>query len=355
MVWISYALAIFVNPGTPPPKYQPNEGEWRRYCKKCNNFKPPRTHHCKSCNQCVLQMDHHCPWTMNCVGHGNLPHFLRFLGWVIFTCGYLLVQLCKRIIQYYEQSDLPAYLINKKEMFAVIFLTPIDFFVFASLLVLFIRCMINTVFRGMTQIELWEWERIESQFYSERIWSQIRQNYFKLHGKPLPKLSTWTNRVQSEDEDEDQQEITQRQESLVPKNFTIDDVIFPYDLGIWRNLVGACGYPWMWLLPLAGPHSNGIHPEKSQEYIEDDQLNIPWPPDGGHQELVVRNEPNLSDEELLNRYRNDISGLKKYLDPRNKMSRSEWMNDMGETLDDFGVDLDAEDSANEELLVKTSD
>ena len=41
--------------------------EWIRYCKKCNNYKPPRSHHCKICQQCVLQMDHHCPWTLNCV------------------------------------------------------------------------------------------------------------------------------------------------------------------------------------------------------------------------------------------------------------------------------------------------
>ncbi|KAG7664915.1 PFA4 [[Candida] subhashii] len=367
MVWISYILRY--------KQLGPNGGgfivglvpQWRRYCKKCQNFKPPRTHHCKTCNQCVLQMDHHCPWTMNCVGHGNLPHFLRFLIWVIFTCGYLFIQLCKRIFQYYEESDLPIYLISKREMVAVIFLTPIDFLVFASLVILFIRCIINTVFRGMTQIEVWEWERIESQFYTERLWSQIRHNYFKLHGKELPKLSTWTTtRVRDLPEEEEEEEHLQPQQDedrdsqelsssvIVPQNFTIDDLIFPYDLGIWRNTIQSFGYPWMWLLPLAGPNSNGVHPEKSQEYIEDDQLNLPWPPDGGHQEITIRNQP-ISDEELLERYRHDIPGLKKYLDPRSTMRRNEWMNDLGETLDDFGVDLEAEDSENEELLIRTSE
>ncbi|KAI8851585.1 DHHC palmitoyltransferase-domain-containing protein [Chytridium lagenaria] len=30
----------------------------RRFCRKCHNFKPDRTHHCSTCNRCVLKMDH---------------------------------------------------------------------------------------------------------------------------------------------------------------------------------------------------------------------------------------------------------------------------------------------------------
>ena len=61
----------------------------------------------------------------------------------------------------------------------------------------------------------------------------------------------------------------------MPQNFTIDDLIFPYDLGIWKNLVNALGYPYMWLIPFGKPKSNGYQPQISQDYKQDDQLNLP--------------------------------------------------------------------------------
>ncbi|KAL6450464.1 PFA4 Palmitoyltransferase PFA4 [Candida maltosa Xu316] len=329
MIWISYAFAIFTNPGTPPKNYKPTPHEWTRFCKKCNNYKPPRTHHCKTCNQCVLGMDHHCPWTLNCVGHGNLPHFMRFLAWVIWGTGYLFVQLCKRIMQYYEESNLPGYLFDKWELTAVIALTPLDFFVFASISVLFIRCLIN-ICKGMTQIEIWEWERLETQWYSERLWTMIRNNYEKLHNKKFPKLTTWTRSYHSEEEQQEEED----EESVIPKNFTMDDLIFPYDLGFWKNLTNALGYPYVWLIPFAGPGTNGYSPEISKEYQEDDQLNLPWPPDGVRQQEITVTRDN--DEELRNikNYRE----LRKRLDPRINDKRENFVNDMGERLVDFGVD-----------------
>ncbi|KAI7888111.1 DHHC palmitoyltransferase-domain-containing protein, partial [Mucor mucedo] len=62
-----------------------------RFCKTCNNYKPPRTHHCSSCNQCILKMDHHCPWVNNCVGFANYCHFFRFLVYVDLCTIYLFV------------------------------------------------------------------------------------------------------------------------------------------------------------------------------------------------------------------------------------------------------------------------
>lgn len=54
----------------------------KRWCRKCQQEKPPRTHHCSICNVCVLRMDHHCPWINNCVGYRNHGHYLRFLFYV---------------------------------------------------------------------------------------------------------------------------------------------------------------------------------------------------------------------------------------------------------------------------------
>lgn len=380
ILWISYLLAIYGSPGSPPANFKPQAGEWRRWCKKCSNYKPERTHHCKQCKKCVLMMDHHCPWTYNCVGYGNMGHFMRFSFWVLVDTAVVAVQLFKRAVQFYHDRDLPSYLFDKKELVAVILLFPIDLFVFVSILILYIRCIANWGFKGMSQIEVWELERIESQFHTERIWLQIRKNYFKLHGKAMPVLISWNQNLnfRQQDRDQEQEELEQEQhelqqfeeeqfedpmlqgneeqitdptDSVVPENFTVDDLVFPYDLGLWGNLITIFNYPWFWLFPLAKPPSSGYHFEKN-EFAEDDQLGLPWPPDGGHQEFEPDPEidiDNLSANDLRN-----IQQLRRRLDPRSRMNRTDWMNDMGETLDDYGVDLEAEDVEHDDLLALTS-
>lgn len=57
--------------GTAPPNF--------KFCVKCHNNKPERTHHCSVCGRCVLNMDHHCPWLANCVGFHNRQFFLLIL------------------------------------------------------------------------------------------------------------------------------------------------------------------------------------------------------------------------------------------------------------------------------------
>ncbi|CAK9442171.1 uncharacterized protein LODBEIA_P59140 [Lodderomyces beijingensis] len=347
MIWVSYALAIFKEPGRPPKKYEPRAGEWRRFCKKCQGFRPPRTHHCSQCQQCVLEMDHHCPWTMNCVGHENFPHFMRFLSWILIGCTYLLVQLCSRIMEYYNMSEMPIYLVDKVELSAVIVFTLADLFVLLTIGLLFIRCVWN-MGKGMTQIETWEWEQLESQFRQRRLWSQIRENYEKLHKSKLPPLSTWTNASSQQQADEDgmvethelmqldsQQEEEEEDASTgnfqntkrrsrsnseqveVPSNFTIDDVIFPYDYGCWGNFTSALGPVYSWMIPCCGPKGNGYDISASKEFEEFDQLGLPWPPNFVYQDIGVRDS--------------------------NYITKREWRNDMGESLTDYGVDMEAED------------
>lgn len=69
----------------------------RRFCERCNTYKPDRCHHCSVCDRCILKMDHHCcifsssalphldtgPWVNNCIGFYNYKYFLLFL---IYTC-----------------------------------------------------------------------------------------------------------------------------------------------------------------------------------------------------------------------------------------------------------------------------
>lgn len=321
-------------------------------------------------------MDHHCPWTMNCIGHENLPHFLRFVGWLIFNSIIIIWKLSERAISYYQNSSLPSYLINKSEMVYVILFLPITTFLAITVLILYVRCIYNLGFKGMTQIEVWEWERVESQIRNGRIWKQIKINYRTLHGKELPRLVSWSKHSRYYEEDEGEEGgvglegEAERRDSLgsndeatgvidqsemndnhnLQPDFTIDDLIFPYDLGIWRNLTDACGSPFMWLLPFGSPRTLGYEFVKN-EFIEDDQLGLPWPPDGGHQEGEVEDELDSIPLEDLS-YEGRIRKINRLRDPRNELKRLEWMNDLGETLDDFGVDLEAEDTENDHLIAK---
>ena len=51
-----------------------------KYCLKCEEVKPPRTHHCSACGKCVMKMDHHCPWVGTCIGKRNYKYFITFLN-----------------------------------------------------------------------------------------------------------------------------------------------------------------------------------------------------------------------------------------------------------------------------------
>ncbi len=84
MIWVSYIIAIYKEPGSPPKNFEPAPGEWKRWCKKCQLYKPERAHHCKTCKKCVLKMDHHCEYRI------SQPHKLRYSN-ILKVLGRLIV------------------------------------------------------------------------------------------------------------------------------------------------------------------------------------------------------------------------------------------------------------------------
>lgn len=182
----------------------------------------------------------------------------------------------------------------------------------------------------MSQIESWEYERLESQLSSERLRSKIMRNYEILFGKELKDVTSWSSGANV---------VREPQESTTPF-FTVDDLVFPYDINAWSNLIEAFGYPWNWLLPWGRPLGDGLHYPKNDFVSTDDQdlSSLPWPPDGGHQDRGG----SASFNDIVQDNEHVVSRRAVYHDPRNNMGRTEWYNDFGEKLSDFGVDVDAE-------------
>lgn len=333
LIWLSYYLAIYTNPGRPRDNFEPPKHEWKNYCKKCQNYKPERAHHCKSCNQCVLMMDHHCPWTMSCIGHSNFPHFLRFVIWVIAATGFLLYHLLCRIVVLWNHRHFPNYLFRRSELIFLTILTPLDSFVLLTITILFCRCLYNQIFNGMSQIESWEMERLQALFESKKL-------------VPLLIESAWDVFPESKEQINE----SKAADLVTRKGSTFEDVVnFPYDLNPWQNAVQLLGNPLLWLWPFGGSRGDGMSFLKNEnsEYTteadcEDILLSLPWPPDGGRNK-VLSGSISSSVESITKQGEQLVR--KRPLDQSDLLGRRKWQNDWGENLEDFGVDVDTEQAS----------
>ncbi|XP_030631065.1 palmitoyltransferase ZDHHC6 isoform X2 [Chanos chanos] len=79
LILYNYFNAMFVGPGYIPLGWKPQDTMYLQFCRVCQGYKAPRSHHCRKCNRCVMKMDHHCPWINNCCGHFNHAYFTSFL------------------------------------------------------------------------------------------------------------------------------------------------------------------------------------------------------------------------------------------------------------------------------------
>ncbi|KAF2636116.1 palmitoyltransferase pfa4 [Massarina eburnea CBS 473.64] len=259
-IFITYTQSVFVDPGTiPNKKGKENEdgkeqgglngngsgekstGQRTKWCRRCDAAKPPRAHHCKECKRCIPKMDHHCPWTANCVSHTTFPHFIRFLFYTSGGLGLLAYFLCIRISALWSERDMPAYLGPSPWLVAHLFITTIvNSITLFALFVLFVRniwCLaVNT-----TTIEGWEIERHKTLVRRARHFGGW------LDGGDGTKV-----RIKQQE--------------------------FPYDVGIWSNIVQGMGSanPINWLNPFSRtpPLSTGL----SFPTNEFEDPNLSWPP-----------------------------------------------------------------------------
>ncbi|CAN6879245.1 unnamed protein product [Brassica oleracea] len=128
LLW-SYFSVVVTDPGGVPPGWRPEldieKGDGNeaaiaeasplsvgdssshivRHCRKCNQYKPPRSHHCSVCGRCILKMDHHCVWVVNCVGARNYKSFLLFLFYTFLETTVVAVSLFPAFLVFFTDGD----------------------------------------------------------------------------------------------------------------------------------------------------------------------------------------------------------------------------------------------------------
>ncbi|CCF55948.1 hypothetical protein KAFR_0A05130 [Kazachstania africana CBS 2517] len=348
MIWLSYYLAIKADPGSPSIADKNEDIKTiRTYCKKCDAYKPPRAHHCKTCNKCILMMDHHCPWTMNCVGFKNYPHFLRFLFWVIVTTAFLLAQLFRRIGFIWTNWYSSSALVQRQEIVMLTILTPMDAFILLTITLLLIRCTMNQIFSGMSQIEKWEMERLESSFYSRKEKSRdflmiLINNVFTIFSIESP--------------EDYQEEVNGLLRQHDKRRLAFHSIInFPYDIDILTNATCVLGPFFSWLNPFGAPEGDGMHFELNEiasekaSTLADLLLSLPWPPDTctskygkSIDEGTKYVETHIEGGECVLRNRTVSPSFDLPTANENQLSRKSWTNEWGENLQAFGVDIEGE-------------
>lgn len=350
-LWISYYIAIVTPPGSPNKEtsiQQNNQYKiWDNYCEKCMCQKPERTHHCKVCNICVLAMDHHCPWTMNCVGLYNFAPFMRFLFFILLSTSTLLWYLGKQWSILYKLRNSHSIDIQYLDVAVLLIMSVSDFLVLFSIGALFFRCVNNEFLRGMTQIETWEMDRVETLALNDKLMPLLLMNVSSVFNIDISKNEQWAVAYYN----------------LLKKSkrwFANDYVSFPYDNGFFENIATFMGPLYSWFIPWGkstvipsiGFSKNDIAKIEAVEEtvpIDDNRLidlvlSLPWPPEGLKQEKI-----NERTEDFLNLVRDSLpeefdvdeaylKNNKKVVDKRLYLNRNEYYNEFGEDLSYFGVE-----------------
>ncbi|XP_047337781.1 probable protein S-acyltransferase 14 [Impatiens glandulifera] len=171
LLW-SYFSVVLTNPGSVPVNWKPvldeeigeaellNVSEYNgdvtnqgiRFCRKCNQPKPPRCHHCSVCGRCVLKMDHHCVWVVNCVGAMNYKYFLLFLLYTFLETSLVALSLLPQFLAFFDEEEI----VGTPTMLATTFLAFVLNLAFALSVLGFLIMHITLVASNTTTIEAYE-------------------------------------------------------------------------------------------------------------------------------------------------------------------------------------------------------
>ncbi|KAJ1643734.1 Palmitoyltransferase [Dispira simplex] len=219
----NYYLACVTDPGRVPLGWKPSDdphdcpvieikknNAGPRYCRTCNGFKPPRSHHCSSCKRCVLKMDHHCPWINNCVGYGNYGHFVRFILYVDMACAYCLLLMFRRVwFVYINLDDYNVYYAIVPKPTELLFL----------ILNLIVDTMVLLLVFSLTVYHVWI----------------MVENTTTIESMEIERLKKLARRR------------------------VVSETDIPYNLGFKANICAVLGpNPWLWLWPQAMPAEGGV-------------------------------------------------------------------------------------------------
>jgi len=286
-------------------------------------------------------MDHHCPWTTNCVSQTTFPHFIRFVLYAVVSMSILTYHLFIRASALWSNRNLPAYLgppiWAMAHLFVLILVNSVTLF---ALSILFVRAVYSLAI-NTTMIESWEIERHEA------LVERARKTGGWVYGNGGQKV-----RIEHQE--------------------------FPYDIGIWKNLVQGMGTSNVlaWFLPFGGGPSIENAAEYEVNGFEDESKAWP-PPDPDKLPRVKRKVDEEVDVGAVGdvaafrrRQREDYKRKREQenspprmgklvLDDEQDEYESEveegidgeegWTNAEGDRLRDFGVDEDADLLAEDDI------
>nr|AHA84213.1 palmitoyltransferase [Phaseolus vulgaris] len=173
LLW-SYFSVVFTDPGSVPPNWRPTIDEERReadplvgtefnnvqtdpnqrirYCRKCNQLKPPRCHHCSVCGRCVLKMDHPlCVGSQLCWG-SKLQVFPSLLSTLFLSTTLVTASLLPHFIAFFSDGEIP----GTPGSLATTFLAFVLNLAFALSVLGFLIMHISLVAANTTTIEAYE-------------------------------------------------------------------------------------------------------------------------------------------------------------------------------------------------------
>ncbi|KAG0207037.1 Palmitoyltransferase [Mortierella sp. NVP41] len=226
MLCWNYYLTMVTNPGSPPVDWCPpidgSSIEYKktthtpRYCRTCDAYKPPRTHHCRTCKKCVLKMDHHCPWVRNCIGYYNYGHFVRFITWTTISTFYCAALLILRCLEAYENEKLGINAPTEEQIILIV----VDL------------CLDGSVLFGISILTIYHFWCISSNTTTIESWEKDRVLTIIRRGK-------------------------------------VREVKCPYHLGVLTNFQEVLGQNpllWLWPQPMVG---NGLQFKMKSESVEE--------------------------------------------------------------------------------------